>query len=110
MGYPPIAPYIPCKNALGAAHDICGIEALGTLLAFKFDCFPLVQRPIPILLNGREVDEYIFSGGPLNEPISLGSIEPFHNAMFSHANPSPSNLQWFSLPLQMITRTTVPID
>jgi hypothetical protein len=30
------------------------------------------------------VDKYVFAIGPLNEPIALGGVEPFHSTFFSH--------------------------
>ncbi len=67
-----------------SAHDAGRIEALGALLAFKFDRISLIQGFIPIFLNGGKMNEYIFSGRTLDKSISLGAVEPFHHTLFSH--------------------------
>ena len=67
-----------------STHDIGRIEAFGALLAFKFDRISLIQGLIPIFLNGRKMNEYIFSGRTLDKSISLGTVEPFHYTLFSH--------------------------
>jgi hypothetical protein len=71
---------------LGGANHVCRIQAFRSLLALKLDSFTLVQRLVPILLNGGKVDEHILSRGPLNETVTLSPIEPFHNALLFHVN------------------------
>src|SRR5262249_40620912 len=44
-----------------------------------FDALSVVERAEPGALDGRNVDEYVLAAaGRLNEPISLGRIEPLH--------------------------------
>jgi hypothetical protein len=70
----------------GAAYHIRGVESFGSLLAFELDRVALVQCLISVLLNRREVYEYIFPGGTLDKPIAFGSVEPLDHAIFLQAN------------------------
>jgi hypothetical protein len=54
------------------------------LLALKLDGFAVIQQLVTFCLNGGEMDEDIFSAGPLNETVSFGSIEPLHDALLFH--------------------------
>ena len=72
--------------ALGATHDVCGVQAFGALLAFKFHRVALVQSLISVLLNSREVYEDVLTSGTLDKSISFGSVEPLDHAIFLQAN------------------------
>jgi hypothetical protein len=65
------------------------------LLAFKLYRFPFVQGTVSILLDSRKVDEDILSRRPLNEPVSLCSVEPLHDTTFPHVNSSLNFLHSF---------------
>jgi hypothetical protein len=73
-----------------SAHDVSGLEALGTLGKVELDRLALVQAPVSVLLDRRKMYEHIFARGPLNEPIALGSVKPLdctflsHNLLLSH--------------------------
>src|SRR5580698_10948382 len=72
--------------ALGATHDVCGVQAFGALLAFKFHRVALVQSLIAVLLYRGEVYKDILTGGTLNKSVSFGSVEPLDHAIFLQAN------------------------
>jgi hypothetical protein len=77
-----------CKRGrkLGAAYDVGGVQSLGALLTLELDRFPFVQCLISRVLNRGEVHKYIFAGGPLNKPITFGSVEPLDYATLFHRN------------------------
>ena len=70
----------------GATYDVRGVEAFGSLLAFKFHRIALVQSLIAVLLYRGEVYEDILTGGTLDKPVSFGSVEPLDHAIFLQAN------------------------
>ena len=44
----------------------------------------LVERTIPVRLDGGEMNEHIIAAGALDETIALRSVEPLYNAFFLH--------------------------
>ena len=70
----------------GAAYHVRGVESFGSLLAFELDRVAFVQSLIPVLLNRGEVYEDVLTGGTLDKPVSLGSVEPLDHAIFLQAN------------------------
>ena len=68
---------------LNGAHDVACLEALGALEQIELHGLALVQGAIAVLLDGGEMHEDVFAGGPLDEAKTFGSVEPLHNATFS---------------------------
>jgi len=64
-------------------RDVFGLEALGALADLKLHKLAFIQRFIPVHLNGREVNEDVFSRLTLNEPIPLRRVKPLHHTLFS---------------------------
>jgi hypothetical protein len=64
-------------------RDVFCLEALGALADLKLHKLAFVQRFIPIHLDGREVNEDVFSRLSLNEPVPLRRVEPLHHTLFS---------------------------
>jgi hypothetical protein len=72
---------------LGAIpHDIGRAETFGPLLAFELDSLTLVQGPVARILDGGKMDEDVLTAGPLDETVTLGSVEPLHYASLFHGN------------------------
>src|SRR6266436_4789099 len=69
---------------LNGAHDVACLEALGAFEQIELHHLPLVQSAITVLLDGGEMHEYVFAGGPLDETKTLGSVEPLHCSLLSH--------------------------
>ena len=70
----------------GAAYHVRGVEPFGSLLAFELDRIAFVQRLVSVLLDGREVHEYILTSGTLDKTVSFRSVEPLDYAIFLQAN------------------------
>ena len=66
------------------AGDVRSLQALGAAGDFEFNRLSLIQRLVAVHLDGREVNEDIFAGLALDEPVSLAGIEPLHCSLFSH--------------------------
>src|ERR1700761_3601216 len=64
--------------------DVLGLQAFGTTLYLELHLRALLERPITVHLNGREVHEHIIAVRALNEAIALRGVKPFHNTFFSH--------------------------
>src|SRR6266850_3256672 len=77
-----MAGFQPVK--LNGAHDVACLEALGAFEQIELHGLALVQSAITVLLNGGEMHEYVFAGGPLDEAKTLGSVEPLHCSLLSH--------------------------
>lgn len=60
-----------------------GLQALGSLLHFELNRLSFVERLVPVGLNGRKVNEDVFAGLALDEPIALCRIEPLHCTLLS---------------------------
>jgi hypothetical protein len=72
---------------------VCCLQTLRALRNLKLNFRPLLEAPIAVRLNGREVDEYIFAILPLDESIALRRVKPFHCAFFFHVLPFQLLLQ-----------------
>src|SRR5229473_5379431 len=70
------------------ACDVLCLKALRALLYFEFHRLAFIQGLVPIHLNGGEMNENIFSGLALDEPVALRSIEPLHCSLFLHCTTS----------------------
>jgi hypothetical protein len=79
------------------AHDVRCTQPLRALLALELDSFTFIQRSVPRILDSGKVDEYIFAARPLDEPVSLGSVEPLHDTIFFHLR-TPSSFASTLLP------------
>ena len=69
-----------------SADDVGCLEALRPLQQVKFDCFALIESAIAIFLDGGEVNENVFTRGPLDEAVSLGPVKPLYCTLLSHLN------------------------
>src|SRR5579863_6484645 len=67
------------------------IQPFRPLLAFELHGLAFVQRLVAVLLDGRKMDEHIFTARALNESVALGSVKPLHHSLFLHSI-SPSVL------------------
>src|SRR5690349_8049727 len=67
-----------------SSDDVRRLQALRSLKDFEFYCLAFVQGPIAIFLDDGEMDEHVLPGRPLDEAITLGSIEPLHCTLLSH--------------------------
>ena len=75
--------FFTCRS-LGVACDVSCVQPFRALLALKRHCFTFVQCLISIVQNRGEMNENIFSGRTLNEPITLSSVKPLHNTILFH--------------------------
>ena len=69
-----------------SADDVGCLEALRPLQQVKFDCLALIESAIAIFLDGGEVNENVFTRGPLDEAVSLGPVKPLYCTLLSHLN------------------------
>jgi len=76
--------HLNCPERQLAPHHVGGLEPFRSLEQVKLDHLALIQAAITVFLNSGKVHEHILPGGPLNEAIPLGSIEPFHCTLLSH--------------------------
>jgi hypothetical protein len=76
-------------------HHITCLKALWPLEQIEFHRFAFVQRAITILLDGGEMNENVLPGGALDEPVSLGPVEPLYCTLLSHKE-LLSPLLWFN--------------
>src|SRR5258708_37118595 len=74
----------PCWRLRLRVIDVLGLQTFGSALYLELYFASLLQRLVTVHLDRREVDKYVFAIGPLNEPIALGGVEPFHSTFFSH--------------------------
>jgi len=86
------------KNPLAKAERVCELadredlrtnhvgrlKSLGAFKQIELDGLALVQRAIPVLLDGGEMHEHVLSRGALDEPIPLRPVEPLHSTLLSH--------------------------
>jgi len=86
---------LPRGGDVSDALDVGGLEAFRSLSKVELHRLTLVQAPVSILLDSREMNEDVFARRPLNKAISLGSVKPLNCTFLSH-NPLLSNLemQW----------------
>ncbi len=71
-------------GAMSHTHNIGGLEAFRTFEQVELYKLAFVQTTIAIFLNRGEVNEHVFPGGPLDETITFGPIEPLHCTLLSH--------------------------
>jgi hypothetical protein len=64
--------------------DVLGLEALWTSLDLELHLRTLLERPVSIHLDSREVHEYIIAVRALDETIALCGVKPFNYTFFSH--------------------------
>jgi len=83
---PAVTQFYNCSKKSGTTHNVGGIESLGALLAFELHRIALVQGLVSVLLDSGEMNEDILSSRTLDEPVSFGSVEPLHHAIFLQAN------------------------
>ena len=67
------------------AQYVRGVQSFWALLALELDSFALVKTLVAILLDGGKVYKNILAGRTLNEPITLGPIEPLHYTVLPHS-------------------------
>ena len=71
------------RRRLGA-HNVCCLESLRSLGEVELDGLALIQAPVSILLDSGEMHKNVLARGPLNEPVTLGSVKPLHSTFLSH--------------------------
>src|SRR5260221_2880745 len=64
--------------------DVAGLRALGTVNDLELDCLAFLERAETIALNGRVVHEDVTASVALDEPITLGVVEPLDLACDAH--------------------------
>jgi hypothetical protein len=64
--------------------DVVGLEALGALLDLELDPRALIEAAVAVGLDGGKVHKHILSAIPLDEPKTLGGIEPLDSTLFLH--------------------------
>jgi len=67
-----------------SADDVGRLEAFRPLQQVKFDRFALVESAIAVFLDSGEVNENVFTRGPLNEAVSFGPVKPLYCTLLSH--------------------------
>jgi hypothetical protein len=77
--------------AVLCADDVCRLKAFGALQQIKLHGLTLIQGAVAVLLDGREVHEYIFPRGALDKSVSLRPVEPLDCTFLSHGNYSFHN-------------------
>src|SRR6266568_487286 len=77
------------KMKLCHSVHVSRAQAFGPLRAFKLNGLTLIEGLVAVFQDGGEMNKHILSAGPLDESVTLGSIEPLHYTLFFHA-PSPS--------------------
>jgi len=70
-------------DVLYALH-VGGLEAFRSLGEVELDGLALIQAAISVLLDRREMHEYILARGPLDESVTFGSVEPLDCPFLSH--------------------------
>src|ERR1700733_7003178 len=71
------------RNLCGA-HDIAGLKTFRAFEQIELDGLAFIQRAVAVLLDGREMHEYILAGGALDKSVSLRPVEPLHSTLLSH--------------------------
>ena len=67
-----------------SADDVACLETFRPLEQIKFDRLALVESAIAVFLDGGEVNENVFTRGPLNESVSFGPVKPLYCTLLSH--------------------------
>src|SRR5215831_4718304 len=73
------------RLAGNASHDVGRQIPFGAFEEFELHSFAFIEGAVAVFLDRGKVDENIFAGRSLNEPISLGAVEPLHCTLLSHA-------------------------
>jgi len=94
-------------DGLSRRGHIGGLQALRSLRDFELNASSFIERPIPVALDGAEMDEHVFAALALDEAKTFGCIKPLHCAFFSHAA-SFSITANFLLALVSIRPTGIP--
>src|SRR5579864_9813713 len=68
---------------LSGADDVSRLEPLGALQQIELHGFALIQRAVPILLDGGEMNEDVFPCGPLDKTVSFSPVKPLHCTLLS---------------------------
>src|SRR3954462_10874693 len=66
------------------AHDVACLKSFRAFQQVELHGLALIQSAITVLLDGGEMHEYVFAGGPLDEAKSFSSVEPLHCSLLSH--------------------------
>src|SRR5208337_913653 len=66
------------------ALDVRGLEAFRALGEVELHCLALIQAPVSVLLDSREMHEHILARGPLDESVPFGSVKPLDCTFLSH--------------------------
>jgi hypothetical protein len=72
-----------CVDELVAQCDVACLGTLGALFNIELDLLALLQIPIPIALNGGEMDEDVLSTFTLDEAKTLITIEPLDSTNYT---------------------------
>jgi len=75
---------LPRSGGVLSAHDVGGLETFRSLGKIELDRLALVQAPVSILLDSREMNEDILARGPLDKAIPLGPVKPLDCTFLSH--------------------------
>ena len=77
------APPVPYR---GLAHFgyVAGLRALRTVNDLELHRLAFLERPEPVALNCREVDEHIAAAVAFDESVTLGVVEPLDLACDTH--------------------------
>src|SRR5689334_21743371 len=71
------------------ASDVLGLRTLRTFLDLELDLHPLVERLVPLGVDGRVVHENVGAILTRDEPVPLAVVEPLHFSLghFKTSNP-----------------------
>src|SRR5436309_14452607 len=69
---------------LNGAHDVACLKSFRTFEQVELHALAVIQGAIAVLLDGGEMHEDVFAGGPLDEAKPFGSVEPLHCSLLSH--------------------------
>src|SRR5262249_48201855 len=68
--------------------DVAGLRAFGTVYDLEFDRLAFFERAEAVALNRRVVHEDVTASVALDEPITLGVVEPLDLACDAHRSSS----------------------
>ena len=66
--------------------DLFRLQALRSTRHHEADLCALIQRPVTLGLDRREVDENVLAGFTLDESKSLRGVKPLHGSLFFHVS------------------------
>src|SRR6476660_7370779 len=96
---PPAGSHSFCSRARSAHHRyVRRLQPLRSFRHLEFHFGAFFEATVAVRLNGREVHEYILAVLPLNKPVALGCVKPFHCAFFFHVLPFQLYCSWNSFP------------